>query len=139
VGQVRRRTGDGISGLTGKRRLADKHGIGIQGIGRRRRDAGLSEEGPELCSLDDRVGRRGQVFNAAAWIESVIEASQTADGADSEEFSTHLVMCDIGDDDDRAGWQDRLQPRETSYDMRLAGKRGQSCRAARCPAGSTAP
>ena len=31
----------------------------------------------------------------------VIEASQASDGADAEEFSTHLVMGNIGDDDDR--------------------------------------
>ncbi len=56
-----------------------------------------------------------------AGIESVIETSQAADGADAQEFSTNLVMRNIGDDDNRAGCQDGLEPCEASYDMRLAG------------------
>ena len=35
--------------------------------------SGLSEEGPELCGLDDRVGRQSQVSQAAAWIEIILE------------------------------------------------------------------
>jgi hypothetical protein len=61
------------------------------------------------------------VNEADAWIERVIEASQASDGPDAEEFSTYLVMCDIGDDDDRSGCLNRLQSRETSYDVRLTG------------------
>ena len=64
---------------------------------------------------------RVKCFKTAAGIESVIETSQAADGADAEEFSTNLVMGNFGDDDGRAGCQDGLQPRETTYDLRLAG------------------
>jgi hypothetical protein len=112
---------EGIPWLAGKRRLAGEDGIGIECVGRRRGDARLSEEGPELRGRDDRVGRQGQVVKAAARIESVIETSQASDGADAQEFSTNLVMRNIGDDDNRAGCQDGLQPCETSDDMRLAG------------------
>jgi len=122
VRQVRRRDGDGISWQTGERRLSGKDGIGIKSVGRRRRDSRLSEESPELRSLDDRVGRQSQVVKTAAWIESVIEASQAADGADSDEFAANLVMGDFGDDNDRGVCHDRLQPSETTSHLRLAGR-----------------
>ena len=66
-------------------------------------------------------GVRAKCVKTAAWIECVIETSQASNGADTKEFSTDLVMRNLGDDDDRAGCQDRLEPYETSYDMRLAG------------------
>ena len=112
---------DGIPGLPAERRLAGKNGIGIESVGRRRRDARLSQESPELRGLGDRVGRQGQVVKTTAGIESVVETSQAADGADAQKFSTNLVMRNIGDDDNRAGCQDGLQPCAPSYDMRLAG------------------
>jgi hypothetical protein len=52
----------------------------------------MSKESPELSGPDHRVGRQGQVFEAAAGIESVVQASQAADGADTEEFATDFVM-----------------------------------------------
>ncbi len=80
--QVPRRDRDGVPWLAGERRLSSKDSIRIESVGRRRWDARLSQEGPELRSLDDRVGRQGQVVKTAAGIESVIETSQAADGAD---------------------------------------------------------
>ncbi len=121
VRQVRRRDGDGIPRLAGERRLSGKDGIGVEGIGRCRRDARLSEEGPELRSLDDRVGGQGQVSQAATGIEIVLEASQATDGADSEEFATEFVMGDFGDNDGRAGCRDGFEPGKTTHDLRLAG------------------
>ncbi len=122
VRQVRRRDRDGITWQTGERRLTGNDGIGIQSVGRSRGHAGLSEESPELRGLDDCVGRQGQVVKAAAWIESVIEASQAADGADSDEFAANLVMGDFGDDNDRGVRHDRIQPSETTSHLRLAGR-----------------
>ena len=66
VTQVRRRNGDGIARLAGERRLASKNSIGIEGIGRLRRDAGLSSLSPELGSPDDRVSRQEQTFEPTA-------------------------------------------------------------------------
>ena len=83
VRQVRRRDGDGIPGLAGERRLAGKDGIGIESVERRRGDARLAKESPELSGPDHRVGRQGQVSEAAAGIESVVQSSQAADGADT--------------------------------------------------------
>src|SRR5208283_4605694 len=97
VNQVGSRNCDSIAWLAGERRLARKNGIGIESVGRRCRDARLSKEGPELRGLDDRVGRQGQVVKTAAWIESVVETSQASDGADAQEFSTNLVMRNVGD------------------------------------------
>ncbi len=65
VRHVRRCDRDGIPWHTGERRLTGKDGIGVEGVGRRRRDARLSQERPELRSLDDRVGRQGQVVKTA--------------------------------------------------------------------------
>jgi hypothetical protein len=41
-------------------------------------------------------------------VERVIEASQAADGADTEEFPTQLVMRNIGNHYNRAGSKDPL-------------------------------
>ncbi len=120
VRQVRRRDGDGIPWLAGERRLAGKDSIGIESVKRRRGDAQLSKESPELSGPDHRVGRQGQVSEAAAGIESVVQASQAADGADTEEFATDFVMGDFGDDDGRADCHDGIEPRDTANDLRLA-------------------
>lgn len=96
--RVGRRYGDGISWLAGKRTLVGKDGIGMESVGRCCGDARLSEEGPKLRGLDNRVGRQGQVVKTAARIESVIESSQAADRAEAQEFSTNLIVRTIGDE-----------------------------------------
>ncbi len=60
-----RRHCDSIAGLSGERRLPNEDGTGIESIGRRRRDARLSQDSPDLSTLDDRVGRQSQVFKTA--------------------------------------------------------------------------
>jgi hypothetical protein len=69
----------------------------------------------------DRVGRQGQVLQAATGIESVVQASQAADGASPEEFAADFVVGDFGDDHGGAGSRDRLEPGATTPDLRLAG------------------
>jgi hypothetical protein len=76
VRQVRCRDGDGIPRLTGEGRLFGEDRIGVEGVGGLRRDSHLWEESPKLSSLDHRVGRYGQVSQAATGIESVVQASQ---------------------------------------------------------------
>ena len=44
-------------GWPASRRSSSKDGICIESVGRRRGDARLSQESPELRGLDDRVGR----------------------------------------------------------------------------------
>ena len=85
--QVRRRDGDRIAWLAGEDRLAGKDGVSVKGVGRRRGYARLSEKSPKLRSFDDRIGRQSQVLQAAARIEVILEATQAADGADSQEFA----------------------------------------------------
>jgi hypothetical protein len=51
VRKVRRRDRDGIPRLAGERRLPGEDGIGIESVGRRRRDPRLSEDRPELRRL----------------------------------------------------------------------------------------
>jgi hypothetical protein len=47
--------------------------------------------------LDDRVGRQGRVLEAATGVESVVQASQAADGANSERFAADFVGEKKGD------------------------------------------
>jgi hypothetical protein len=96
VGQVRRRDRDGIPRLTSDGRLSREDGIGIECVWGCRRDTDLSEQSPELSSLDHRIGRKGQVSQAATRIENVLVASQTSDRADSNQLAAHLVMGDFG-------------------------------------------
>jgi hypothetical protein len=120
VRQVRRRDGDGIPRLTGEGRLASQDGIGVERVGRRRRETRLPKGGPELRGLDDRVGRQGQEYEAAAGIESVVQAPEAADGTDPEQFATDFVMGDFRDDDGCAGCRNGIEPRNTPNHLRLA-------------------
>ena len=67
----------------------------VTSIGRRRGDARLSKEGPELRRPDDRVRCQGQLVKTAAWIESVIETSQASDSADGRMTCSTRVEMDV--------------------------------------------
>ena len=56
----------------------------------------------------------------ATVIECVLQPSQAADGADAMQLAAHLVMGNLGDDDDRATCPDGLHPAETTPDLRPA-------------------
>ena len=66
---------------------------------------------------DNRIGRHNKVVNASAWIQSAIEASRAADGANSYELSTHFVTGHFGDVDRCAGGRDGVESCDTAHNV----------------------
>ena len=99
MSQVGGRNRQDISGAGGCGCLAGEDRIGIQVLRARRRDAGVSQECPELASATHRSSGYRQVKKAPL---KLIQAAQTRGRSSTQELPSNFVIRDLRNNNVRA-------------------------------------